>query len=245
MIPSWINKKLIKAYKLIEKCFDKYESPYLSCSWGKDSSVVMHLVTTSYPDTPVVFMDSGYANPDTYKLRDWYLENIGIKNYYEVKCPESYIELNLKYGLPSIDRTASDHEKVKQIIKKDVLDEFALEEGWDCCIWGIRAEETKGRRILLRNRGLLYDTGKGIAKCSPIGWWKAKDLWLAIDTLNIPYNEIYDKELPPFFTRETISNSGWLTTDRANQGKVLWLKKFYPNEYEKLKQLFPEVANYV
>lgn len=244
IVPSWINKKLIKAYRVLEECYSKYSTPYVSCSWGKDSSLVMHLVNVTEPSTPVVFMDSGYAMSDTYKFRDWYLENIGIENYHEVPCPEDYIELNLKYGLPSIDRTQSDHEKVKQIIKKDVLDEYAKKQGWDCCIWGIRAEETRGRAILLRQKGLLYESN-GIGKCSPIGWWKSKDVWLAIDALNIPYNPLYDKEMPPFFTRETNKNSGWLTTDKANKGRVTWMKRFYPEEYKELLELFPEVNNYV
>lgn len=243
-VPGWINKKLIKAYSIVEECFNTYEKPYISCSWGKDSSLTMYIVTQLYPDTPVVFMDSGYAMSDTYKFRDWYLENVGIKNYHEVKCPEDYIELNLKYGLPSIDRTQSDHEKVKTIIKKDVLDDFAKEQGWDCCIWGIRAEETVGRRALLRQRGLLYESN-GIGKCSPIGWWKGREVWEAIDSLNIPYNPLYDKEMPPFFTRSTNKNSGWLTTDKANQGRLVWLKRFYPQEYEDIRRLFPEVSNYV
>lgn len=243
-VPSWINKKLIKSYETVEKCFDRYKQPYISCSWGKDSSLTMYIVTRAHPETPVIYMNSGYAMKDTYKFRDWFLENVGIENYYEVKCPEDYIKLNLKYGLPSIDRTETDQEKVKKIIKKDVLDDFAREHGWDCCIWGIRAEEAPGRRILLRKKGLLYESN-GIGKCSPIGWWKGREVWEAIDSLNIPYNPLYDKEMPPFFTRATIKNSGWLTTDKANQGRLVWMKRFYPNEYEKIKKLFPEVRNYV
>lgn len=244
MIPSWIEKKLIKAYKLLDECYSKYSAPYVSCSWGKDSSLTMYLVTQNSPNIPVVYMDSGYAMEDTYRFRDWYLKNIGIKNYYEVPCPADYIELCLKYGLPSIDRSQADHEKVKKIIKKDVLDEFAKSKGWNCCIWGIRAEETAGRRALLRKRGLLYDAA-GMAKCSPIGWWKGREVWEAIDSIGIPYNPIYDKEMLPMFTRESIKNSGWLTTDKANQGRLVWLKRFYPDEYYKLEKLFPEVKGYV
>lgn len=244
MVPKWITSKLINAYKVLDECYETYSTPYVSCSWGKDSSVVMYLVTQSNPDIPVVFMNSGYAMSDTYKFRDWYLKNIGIRNYHEVKCPEDYIKLNLKYGLPSIDRTQSDHEKVKKIIKNNVLDNYAKEQGWDCCIWGIRAEETRGRAILLRQKGLLYESNE-IGKCSPIGWWKGKDVWETIDFLKIPYNPLYDNELPPYFTRTTNKNSGWLTTDKANRGRVVWLKRFYPEEYEKILRLFPEVQSYV
>lgn len=245
MIPQWITNKLIKAYELLEECYSRYSAPYISCSWGKDSSLVMYIVTQKFPETPVVYMNSGYAMSDTYKFRDWYLKNIGIQNYFEVPCPADYVELCLKYGLPSIDRTNSDQEKVKKIIKKDVLDEFAKEKGWDCCIWGIRAEETAGRKALLRQRGLIYDTEHGIAKCAPIGWWKGREVWEAIDSLKIPYNPIYDKEMPPMFTRASIKNSGWLTTDKANQGRLVWLKKFYPDEYAKLVKIFPQVKGYV
>lgn len=245
MVPSWISNKLIKAYQVLEECYSKYSTPYVSCSWGKDSSLVMYMVNAFEPDTPVVYMDSGYAMSDTYKFRDWYLKNIGIKNYYEVPCPEDYIELNLKYGLPSIDRQQSDQDKVIKIIKKDVLDEFAKNQGWNCCIWGIRAEETKGRRHLLAKRGLLYETKDGMGKCSPIGWWKGPDVWQAIDCLGIPYNPLYDNEMPPYFTRATNKNSGWLTTDKARKGRLVWLKRFYPMEYMRLRELFPEVSKYV
>jgi 3'-phosphoadenosine 5'-phosphosulfate sulfotransferase (PAPS reductase)/FAD synthetase len=204
----------------------------------------MYLALSVSSDIPVVYMNSGYALSDTYKYRDWYIDNIGIKNYYEVPCPEDYIELCLKYGLPSIDRTSADHDKVIKIIKKDILDEYAREQGWNCCIWGIRAEETRGRKILLKQRGLLYNQN-GIAKCSPIGWWKGIDVWAAIDALKIPYNPIYDRIMPPFFTRETIKNSGWLTTDKATKGRLVWLKRYYYNDYIKLLQLFPEVQFYV
>jgi phosphoadenosine phosphosulfate reductase len=243
-MPKWIESKLKKATEIIDKAYINYKRPYISCSWGKDSSVVMYLTLCKYPDTPVIFMNSGYANPDTYTFRDYYLKNIGIENYYEVKCPEDYIELNLQYGLPSIDRKQSDHEKVKKIIKKNVIDDFAKEKGFDCCIWGIRAEETQGRKILLKKYGLLYKLND-IAKCSPIGWWTANELWEFIDYYGIEYNYLYDKELPPFFTRATNKNSGWLTTDKATRGTVLWLKRFYPEYYVKLLKLFPEVKNYV
>lgn len=244
MISQRITKKLIAAYTMLEECYQKYSAPYVSCSWGKDSSLVMYLVNQTMPDIPVVFMNSGYALSDTYAFRDWYLKHVGIKNYYEVQAPADYIELNLKYGLPSIDRSAADQERVKRIIKKDVLDEFAKEQGWDCCIWGIRAEETRGRRVLLRTRGLLYESN-GIGKCSPVGWWKGQDVWEAIDSIGIPYNKLYDNIMPPFFTRETNKNGGWLTTDKATSGRVVWLKKFYPEHFEKLCELFPEVKNYV
>lgn len=243
IMPEWIRRKIAKVDELINECFNNYK-PYISCSWGKDSSLVLFLAHRLFPEIPVIYMNSGYAMSDTYKFRDWYLENIGIKEYYEIPCPEDYIELNLKYGLPSIDRTESDHKKVIEIIKKDVLDEFAKSKGFNCCIWGIRAEETAGRRALLRKRGLIYDAG-GMVKCSPIGWWKGAEVWTAIEALNIPYNPIYDKIMPPYFTRESIKNSGWLTTDKANRGRVMWMKKFYPEEYNKLQKLFPEVRHYV
>jgi len=241
---NFVERKINNFYRIIDKAMNKYKKHYISCSWGKDSILVVHLIISRYPDTTIIFMNSGYALSDIYKFRDYYLKEYRVKNYIELKCPHDYVELNLKYGLPSIDRSISDHEKVKNIIKKDVIDEWAIKNNYDCCFWGIRADETAGRKKLLRKYGLLYRTSE-IAKCSPIGWWGNNDVWNIIDCLNIPYSKIYDKELKPFFTRDTIKNGGYLTTDKANKGRIIWLKKFYPTDYEKLFSKFIEVKKYV
>ena len=241
---NFVERKLNKFYEIVDKAFLEYKKHYISCSWGKDSILTAHLILNRYHDATVVFMNSGYALSDIYNFRDYYLNKFGIKNYVELKCSHDYAELNLKYGLPSIDRTISDHEKVKNIIKKDVIEEWAIENNYDCCFWGIRADETAGRKNLLRRFGLLYKISE-IAKCSPIGWWNNEDIWNIIDILNIPYSKIYDKEMKPFFTRNTIKNGGYLTTDKANQGRLIWLKKFYPDDYNKLSSKFNEVRTYV
>lgn len=241
---NFLKRKINNFYKVIDKAMNKYKKHYISCSWGKDSILVVHLIISKYPDTKVVFMNSGYALSDIYKFRNYYLKEYGIKNYIELKCPHDYAKLNIQYGLPSIDRSISDHEKVKNIIKKDVIEEWAVENNFDCCFWGIRADETAGRKKLLRRHGLLYKVSN-IAKCSPIGWWSNEDVWNIIDYYGLPYSEIYNKEMKPFFIRNNIKNGGYLTTDKANQGRLIWLKKFYPDDYNKLSSMFEEVKRYV
>ena len=40
----------------------------LSTSFGVQSAVMLHLVTTQIPDIPVIFVDTGYLFPATYKF---------------------------------------------------------------------------------------------------------------------------------------------------------------------------------
>lgn len=233
------KKKVEKAKELIKKTLNECKNPYISTSWGKDSTVVMDLVHNEDPTVPIVYMDSGYAMPDTYEYRDRYLAQ-SKAHYYEIKCPQDYLDLSLKYGLPHIDRTQKDHDKIIKMIKGEPITDFAKSKGFDCCFWGIRADETRGRAYLLKKYGLNHND-----KCAPIGFWTTYDIWAYILSKDIDYNTLYDKEIPPAITRYNIKNSGWLTTDNIHKGRLLWLKRFYPDIFDKLKEINPQVGNYL
>ena len=60
---------------------------------------------------------------------------------------------------------------------------------------------------------------------------------------DIPYPKLYDNI--GLLPREEIRNGGWLTTDGAHMGRVQWLRRYYPEQYQVLAQKYPEVKNYV
>jgi phosphoadenosine phosphosulfate reductase len=81
----------------------------------------------------------------------------------------------------------------------------------------------------------------GSWKCCPLMGWTAKDVWAYIVSRRLPYNRrIYDAETHDQ-TRETIRNTGWLSTDGAAQGRIAWLRAHFPTEYRLLADEFPQV----
>lgn len=121
----------------------------------------------------------------------------------------------------------------------------ARANGYDGHFWGMRKEESIGRRLMLNNRGpLFYAQIRGLWRCTPLADWRWEDVWAYIHTFDVPYSEIYDKH--GFCDPRQIRNTSWVTTDgAAHNGRVAWLKYYYPELYAKLAEQVPEIRLYV
>ena len=51
----------------------------LSTSFGIQSAVMLHLATRIVPDIPVVFIDTGYHFPETYRFAQDLTKRLGLK----------------------------------------------------------------------------------------------------------------------------------------------------------------------
>lgn len=235
----WQNK-LDKVFEIIDQALTEYTNPYLSMSWGKDSMFLYFLIREVKPDIPVIYLNSGYALPDTYKIRDFVLEKYDI-NYHEIQQPVDYVELCRMVGLPH-DRTRNGQKKAVELLKKNLLDEFAENNGFDLCFWGIRKDESRARDMMFAKYGFFIRTTK-IHKCHPIALLTIDQLFYFYEKFKFPMNEIYSKT--KFLNKYQIRNTGWLSTDGARKGQIVWLKYYYPDYYIKLVNLFPEIKAYV
>lgn len=234
------QKQLDKALFVIDEALSEYKNPYMSMSWGKDSIFLYFLLREVKPDIPVIYVNSGYALPDTYLIRDTIVKEYK-PNYYEINQPTDYIELCKIVGLPH-ERSRQEQKNAVQMIKKNVLDEFAENQGFDLCFWGIRKDESHARRMMYAKYGYFIKTGK-IHKCHPIANILIDQLWYFYDKFEIPINEMYTKTL--FLNKFQIRNTGWLSTDGARKGQIQWLKYYYPDYYNRLCSMFPQIRAYV
>jgi phosphoadenosine phosphosulfate reductase len=237
------RRRIARARLIISEAQQTIIKPYLSCSFGKDSVVLLHMVLQQAPDIPVVFINSGYCFPDTYEVRDRFIRDYNI-NLVEIQQPHDYMEIIDRYGLPD-DRTPAQQDKVVRLLKKDLANEWAKTNGYDGHFWGIRKDESAGRRVILNNRGpLFYAQVAGLWRCSPLADWRWEDIWAYVHSNNIPYSKIYKKT--GFCDPRQIRNTSWVTTDgAAHNGRVAWLKYYYPELYAKLITQIPEIRRYV
>jgi len=109
----YLKTKLKKCNEIIESGLGAMKEPYLSLSWGKDSTLLMHLVLQQKKDIPCVYINSGYALPDAYEYRDMMLNKYDI-NYIEIQNQTDYIELCKEIGLVASRRIT----KTKLVDKK-------------------------------------------------------------------------------------------------------------------------------
>lgn len=209
-------------------------------SWGKDSIFLLYLIRKIIPSIPVVFVNSGFALPDTYRIRDTLVKEWNL-NYFEVTQPIDYIDLCHTVGLPH-ERSKQQQNIAVKILKKNLLDDFAHQNGFDLCFWGIRCDESKGRMNLFKANGFFVKSTL-INKCHPIALIKLQELWYLYDEWDVPCNEIYHKTR--FLSKYQIRNTGWISTDDAQNGRIQWLKYYYPEHYNKLCKEFPDIRAYV
>lgn len=234
------QKRYDKAKEIVESYLKKSSSPYISMSWGKDSIFLCYLIRELMPEIKVVYLNSGYALPDTYEIRDRLVDEWNL-NYTEIKQEVDYIELSELIGLPH-ERSVGDQNRAVQMLKKKSLDAWAKGNGHDLCFWGIRADEAKKRQWLFKKYGYSVHTND-ITKVHPIIHFRLNELWCTYEELNIPINQIYTKT--KFLRREQIRNTGWVSTDGADSGKIMWLKYYYPEYFAKLMVKFPKIRSYV
>lgn len=238
---SYINK-IEEAKKIIKDAVSMNKKMSISCSYGKDSIVLLDLVFSITNEVIVIQSDSGYQLPDTYRIRNFY-EN---KFNYKTQIIEQLLPFNefLKlYGMQSVNRTRTQHKKVVETTKKDRLNEKAKENGIELTFWGLRKSESKARDSFLINRNIFYNKTKNMWFCSPLAYLSNTDIWTYIFTNNLEYPNFYDMQNCGK-TREWIRNTSWVTTDGANKGTIVWLKYNFPEYFDKLKKEFKEIGGY-
>jgi len=80
---------------------------YVAFSGGKDSTVLLHLVRSLYPDVPAVFSDTGLEYPE---IRNFVKT---IKNVVWIKPKKTFKEVIKQYGYPILSKENS--QKLREV----------------------------------------------------------------------------------------------------------------------------------
>lgn len=145
----------------------------MACSFQKEESVLVHMLTAIEPTARVFMIDTGVLFPET--LASWrqFEDRFGLK----VEVVDAFS--------PDRPWTA---EHCCGAAKVDAL-ERALAEV-DAWITGIRREQASTRAGAAK---LERDSRRGIWKFNPLADWTEQDLWRYIHEHQLPYNQLHDQ----------------------------------------------------
>jgi phosphoadenosine phosphosulfate reductase len=158
----------------------------LTCSWQKQSSVLVHMVSELGIDIPVIELDTALFFRETYETRERLVERYGL----ELIRPEviSVAEQHKQEG-PNLWETNPD--RCCHVRKVEPL-ERALKE-YDAWISGIRREQSLTRKDAQR---VEFSERYDVWKIQPLVDWDAKRLQAYIYVNEIPYNPLHDAGYP-------------------------------------------------
>ena len=167
-------------------CEEFGERLCLSCSWQKQSSVLVHMVSELGLDVDIVELDTHLFFKETYETRERLVERYGLT----LIVPDvlTIAEQHKREG-PNLWETNPD--RCCHIRKVEPLLE-ALEP-YDAWVSGIRREQSPSRAGA---RKVEHSDRYGVCKVQPLADWTEKDVWRYSVRNEIPYNPLHDAGYP-------------------------------------------------
>jgi phosphoadenosine phosphosulfate reductase len=157
-----------------------------TCSFQAEDVVVLHLLRKRLPDIPVLFLETGYHFPQTYKFRDQLAHDWGL-NLVNVIPRQSVEEQESALGI----LYREDPTRCCQLRKVNPLLE-ALEpfETW---FTGLRREQSITRKNLQKAELHRLPSGKTLTKVSPLADWSWGQVWEYTGGNKLSYLAQYDQ----------------------------------------------------
>ena len=145
----------------------------LACSFQKEESVLIHMLTSIEPQARVFMIDTGVLFPETLTTWKRFEDRFGVDiEVVDASSP----------GEPWTKANCCGSAKV------DALEQALT--GVDAWITGIRREQAPTRAAAPK---LERDERRGIWKVNPLADWSEKDLWRYIYEHELPYHPLHDQ----------------------------------------------------
>lgn len=226
--------RIINFYR---KYKNKVDCFYVAFSGGKDSIVLLDLVSSALPEGTflVLFGDTGMEFPDTYNLVDYIEKNCKEKNipFYRASSDLPTETSWRLFGPPaktlrwccSVHKSAPQTLKLREITKNNHCTGFAMV--------GVREFES-----VTRSKYKIFNYGKkqkGQYALHPILDWSSAEIWLFIYYKQLAINLAYKKGN---------SRVGCLCCPMSAEGNRAWFRRInYPQGYGKYINIIKACLN--
>ncbi|WP_018983709.1 phosphoadenylyl-sulfate reductase [Salinimonas chungwhensis] len=179
------------------------DDPVVSSSFGAQSAVMLHLLTSQKPDIPVVLTDTGYLFPETYQFIDQMTERLNLNlQIYSAALSSAWQEA--RYGR-LWEQGLEGLEKYNQINKVEPMQRALKQLQAGTWFAGLRRNQSDSREKL----PVLQKAG-GQFKLYPIIDWTNKDLHYYLKEHDLPYHPLWEKGY--------VSIGDWHTTQSLQEG---------------------------
>lgn len=191
---------------------------YVSFSAGKDSAVIAHACHAAHPGIPILMIDPGCPTHWLDHERQRWLDYATSQSW----------NLTLyrwdKWGLDLDTESVEDYQKRIHADMFSAIHDRAGRDGLGTRVMGLRAAESRNRRMSIGRRGLVYDYCGGGRAVLPIGIWQTADVWAYIITHGLPWLDIYDRMGPD-------ARNGLIGRSGEEFGREEYLRHHFPDAW--------------
>jgi phosphoadenosine phosphosulfate reductase len=178
-----VDFEAMPAEKLLRWAYVEYGHKLcLSCSWQKQSSVLVHMVSELGLPVDVVELDTQLFFKESYETRDALVERYGLT---PIRPEVLTIAEQHKREGPNLWESNPDRcchiRKVEPLIR-------ALEP-YQAWISGIRRDQSPSRA---QTPKVEWSERYGVWKVHPLADWDEQRVWAYIQVNEIPYNPLHD-----------------------------------------------------
>ncbi|MEB3248008.1 MAG: phosphoadenosine phosphosulfate reductase [Merismopediaceae bacterium] len=158
----------------------------MSTSFGIQAAVMLHLVTRINPTIPVVWIDTGYLPPETYRFADELTQRLQL-NLKVYQSPLSPARMEALYGQLWKQKDVEALNRYDQIRKVEPMQRALKELQATAWLAGLRRSQTAHRQSMqpLVKQEPYY-------KVLPILNWTAKDIYEYLTAYDLPYHPFFD-----------------------------------------------------
>jgi phosphoadenosine phosphosulfate reductase len=158
----------------------------LSSSFGAQSAVSLHLLTTHKPDVPVILIDTGYLFPETYQFVDDLSARLSLN--LKVYRPERSVAwLRARYG-ELWEQGIGGIEQYNRLHKVEPMQRALRELGVRTWIAGLRRDQSDTRADTS-----ILGLQQGRWKFHPIADWSDRDVGRYLARHGLPYHPLWQQ----------------------------------------------------
>lgn len=178
-------EELNKAYKdaapvdIIKKAFELSNRAIVTTNFRPYEAAILHAVSSVEPKIPVVWCDTGYNTPQTYKHAEQLIKDLNLNIFLYVP-KQTAAHRDVVMGIPSVD--APEHALFTEQVKLEPFRRAMEEHQPEVWFTNLR----KGQTAFRDSIGIFSLSKDGVLKVSPFYYWADKKLDGYLEENNLP-----------------------------------------------------------
>jgi len=202
--PEALDLEIASATERVRWAHETYgEQLVLTTSFGVQSAVMLHLVTTLIPNIPVIFVDTGYLFPATYTFAAELTERLklNLKTYIPRQTAAQQEALYGKLWEKGLEGL----ERYNLINKVEPMNRAVKELGATAWLSGLRRTQSSSR-----SERKVVESQNKTTKIYPIIDWNDRNVYEYLTENGLPYHPLWDQGY--------VSVGDWHSTKKLGAG---------------------------